>query len=97
MTAVRTTIALQLLQRIAAASLGGYALAIAFSVCLSYVLTPPRADSVMIGLLVSFVVYAAVILWAFADRSVVRVWAGLALATFAFSLTGWLAGPSPTP
>jgi hypothetical protein len=78
-------------QRTAAAACGGYALAAVLSICLSFVLPGPRADAVLTGLLVSFAIYTAVVIWAFAVRSVSRMWIGIGAVTLVFaSLAGLL-------
>lgn len=66
-----------LLARIAAAVFGGYALANMLSLALAGLLPIDRAESVMAALLLSFAVYTAAILWAFAARSAGWAWAGL--------------------
>jgi hypothetical protein len=71
-------------QRIAAAAFGGYALAAACSILLSFTLPAARADAVLTGLLVSFAVYAVAIIWAFAVRSVLRMWIGMSVVTALF-------------
>lgn len=73
------------LQRVAAAGLGGYGLAVAVSVCLSLVLPLARADAVVSGLLASFTVYLAAILWVFAVRSLPLMWLGISGAMAGFS------------
>lgn len=57
--AIRTTTAI----------VGGYALASAFAVCLSYALPPPRAEAVLAATLLSFLVAVAAPIWAFATRT----------------------------
>ena len=81
----------ELLARLAAAVFGGYLLSVAVSTSLSLVLPMARADAVLTGLLVSFTVYALAILWAFAVRSLSRMWLGLlGLAVACGVLTGVL-------
>lgn len=82
-----------LASRLAAGIAGGYALAAAFSVWLSFILPMPRADAVLTGLLASFAIYAAAILWAFAARSLWRLWFGLLVPAAACAVFAWLAGP----
>lgn len=57
------------LERIAAAIFGGYALANLLPIVLARWLPGARADAVLTGLLLSFVVYVVAILWAFAAPS----------------------------
>jgi hypothetical protein len=80
--------------RIAAAVLGGYAFAAAASIWLSYVLPAARADATLTGLLVSFALFAAAIVWAFAARTARRAWLGLLAPTFLFAGLAWLAAPN---
>jgi hypothetical protein len=75
--------------RIAAAVFGGYALAHAFPVALVAAWPLVRADAALIALQASFLVYVAAVLWAFAARSALRAWLGLALATVLTGLTAW--------
>lgn len=46
----------------------------------------------MTAMMLSFAIYAAVILWVFATRSVARVWSMLSVATLTCGLLAWLAG-----
>lgn len=66
-------------QRVAAAVIGGYALANLLPLALVKFLPIGRAETVMTALLLSFAFYAAAIIWVFAARSVWRAWAGLLL------------------
>tara|TARA_R110000868_G_scaffold78919_1_gene224774 strand:+ start:3213 stop:3491 length:279 start_codon:yes stop_codon:yes gene_type:complete len=72
-------------QRLAAAVVGGYGLAVGVSTCLSLVMPTSRDDAVLTGLLASFLVYAAVILWVFATSSLSRIWWGLGSMTATFA------------
>jgi hypothetical protein len=65
------------LSRGLAAVLAGYALAYAFTAFASLALPMPRAEAVVTGSMLSFVVYLIAVVWAFAARSAVRAWAGL--------------------
>jgi len=77
-----------LLSRIAAALLGGYALAALTSVA-AVALPVSRTEAVFTGLLLSFVVYALAVIWVFAVRSATRAWAGLAVAAMPLLLAAW--------
>lgn len=76
--------------RAIAAILGGYALAALASVALALTLPAafgvPRAEAVTWGMLLSFAVYAAAAMWAFAASNAMRAWAGLALAALLLGL-----------
>ncbi|MCV6604813.1 MAG: DUF3649 domain-containing protein [Porticoccaceae bacterium] len=70
-----------LINRIMAASLGGYLLTNTLSVFIAFVLPVPRAQAVAIMMLASFALYAAVIIRVFAVHSLRRVWAEIGLIT----------------
>lgn len=62
--------------RIAAALIGGYMIAALVSVAvLALPMSKPQA--VLTGMLASFLVYAAAVVWVFAVRSAARAWIGL--------------------
>ena len=65
-----------LLSRVAAAVLGGYLLASAWVVFCGVAL-PGRAEAVLAGVQLSFVVYVGAVVWAFAPVPLGRVWMGL--------------------
>ena len=71
--------------RLTAAVAGGYALAVSVSACLSFILPMVRADGVLTGLLASFVVYTAAVIWAFGVTSMGRMWWGLIGTTGVFA------------
>jgi len=77
-----------LVSRIAAAVLGGYALAALTSVA-AVALPIDRAQAVLTGMLASFVVYAGAVIWVFAVRSARRAWAGLLVAAVPLGLAAW--------
>jgi len=66
-------------QRLVAAVASGYGLAVLSGVLAGELLAGGRFDTAMIGLLVSFLAYAAAIVWAFAARRLWTMWVGLAL------------------
>ncbi|WP_340115249.1 DUF3649 domain-containing protein [Pelagibius sp. 7325] len=80
--------------RIAVGIVGGYALACAVAIWISYVLPLARADAVLTGQLISFIVYAGAVLWVFAVRSALRATVGISLAILAFSALAWLCAPA---
>lgn len=85
--------ALALLSRCAAAILGGYALTSACVIFLGAILPLPKSQAVLAASLASFAVFTAVIVWAFAEPRLGRIWAGLALATLLLGGAGlWLGG-----
>ncbi|MFT3813035.1 MAG: DUF3649 domain-containing protein [Acidovorax sp.] len=79
-----------LLSRIAAAVLGGYALAALASVA-ALALPLERSEAVFTGMLLSFAVHALAVVWVFATRSATRAWGGLLVAA-ALLLACWKAG-----
>jgi hypothetical protein len=81
---------LAVLSRVAAAAFGGYALATALSILLSYVLPMPKAQAVLTGVLISFVVYTIAIIWVFAVRTAARAWYGLTISTGVSALLWWM-------
>ena len=85
---------LSVLSRITAAAAGGYALAAVSAIWISYVLPGVRADGVTTGLLISFAIYTAGIVWAFSARTATRAWAGIAVPALLFAALSWLAGPN---
>lgn len=87
------TAAVAVAQRTLAAVVGGYALATASGILLSWILPMPRFEAVTVAMLLAFVVYTAAILWAFAARSLWRMWLGLLVPTVACAVGSWLAQP----
>lgn len=77
-----------LVSRIAAALFGGYALAALVSVA-TLALPMSKPPAVLMGMLVSFVVYAGAVIWVFAARSAWRAWAGLLVAALPLLLAAW--------
>lgn len=92
MTTVHSTShpALRILSRLAAAVLGGYALAAAAAVFVGAVLPAGRADAALAGMQASFIVHVAAVIWAFSPVRPARVWQGLIVLAAALALPGWL-------
>lgn len=72
------------LSRALAAVVGGYAAANAVAIGLAQVLPMSRGDAVMTGILLTYLVYAAAVIWVFAARSARRAWLGILLTSAAF-------------
>ena len=72
------------LSRVLAAVVGGYAAANAVAVGLAQILPMSRGDAVMTGILLTYLVYAAAVVWVFSVRSSRRAWLGILLTTAAF-------------
>lgn len=85
----RSLPAVAIASRAAAALVGGYALATAASVLFAALLPGGRGDGVLAGMLLSFSIYAAAALWAFAARSAGRAWLGIALSALACAALSW--------
>lgn len=79
----------RLASRCLAAALGGYALANTLPVALVAPSSLARVDAALVALQLSFVVYTGAVVWAFAARSAVLAWAGLALAALLSSGVAW--------
>jgi hypothetical protein len=77
---------LGVLSRTLAAIVGGYALAATCSMFFAVALPIARAQAVLTGMLVAIVLCACAALWAFATRTALRAWLGLALPTALFWL-----------
>jgi hypothetical protein len=67
-----------ILSRLCAAALGGYGVATLASILIARVLPLSEAQALGVGLLLSFVVYAGVVIWVFAAASALRAWVGVA-------------------
>ena len=83
-----------MIARIIAAVFGGYTLAALASIA-PLALPVDVSQAVLAGMLVSFAVYAAAVIWVFAARSAARAWGGLMAAAVPLSLAAarvWLAG-----
>jgi hypothetical protein len=77
-----------LISRIVAALFGGYALAALSSVAvLALPMSKPQA--VLSGMLASFAIYAAAVIWVFAVRSALQAWGGLIVVAVPLSLAAW--------
>ena len=88
---------LSLMARVLAATVGAYGLSLAAGICISFIAPLPRADAVLLGLLVSFVVMLATILAIFAHGSVPRIWVALIGAAAILGGASWLIGPHSAP
>lgn len=80
--------------RVVAAVFAGYLLISLTTVLLGHLLPGPRADAVLTATMLSFALYAALIVWIFAARSQRTVWRGLIAAIgitgLAVLLAQWL-------
>jgi len=82
---------LGVLSRSLASIFGGYALAATSAMFFALALPMPRSQAVLTGMLVAIVLCACAALWAFATRTALRAWLGIALPTALFWLgSEWL-------
>ncbi|WP_022962617.1 hypothetical protein [Halopseudomonas pelagia] len=83
--------------RIAAAALGGYLLTSALTVLLALTWPLPQAYALAASTMLSFALYAAIIVWVFAARRLWVVWLGLILTTAVCTALCWLLLPGAVP
>lgn len=76
--------------RVAAAVLGGYALASAVTVLLALLWPVPKAQGVLWATMLSFAIYTVAVIWVFCARSATRAWCGMALGTAVCAGLAWL-------
>lgn len=85
-----------LVSRVIAAIFGGYGLASLAAVAATALPGPP-SEGVLIGMMLSFIVYTCAVIWVFAVRSARRAWAGLLIAAAPLALVVWtLVKPATT-
>jgi hypothetical protein len=77
MSVIPTSYRLAVASRVVAALAGGYLLASLANVAISLLLPLARAEAVVSGMMLSFLVLLVAILWCFACRSATRAWLGL--------------------
>ena len=78
--------------RVLAAVFGGYLVAALASVTLTLWLPLNRAEAVVTGMTVSFLVYLVAVLWCFACRNAARAWLGVMVPSVEFAAlagVGW--------
>ncbi|HRO20760.1 DUF3649 domain-containing protein [Alcaligenes faecalis] len=85
---------LQVLSRIVAATVGGYALAAAATVLLTVLWPLPRAQAVLAANMLSFVWYTIAVMWVFSTKSATRAWVGMVLPTALIALLSVLLMPA---
>ena len=83
-----------MLSRLLAALLGGYAVSALLAAVLALHLPMERSEAVLVGTMLSFLVYALAVMWAFAARHALRAWTGLLVP--ALLLAAVLAAPGWT-
>jgi hypothetical protein len=85
---------LQVLSRIVAATVGGYALAAAATVLLTLLWPLPKAQAVLAANMLSFVWYTIAVMWVFSTKSATRAWVGMTLPTALIALLSVLLMPA---
>lgn len=81
--------------RVLLAAVGGYAVAALATALLALLLPGSRAEAVSAATLISFAIMAAVAIWVFAVRTLVRAVIGLSLIASLMAGGLWLAGAFP--
>jgi len=79
--------------RILAAAVGGYALTSAATVLVSLLWPMPQAQAVGATTMLSFILYAIIIIWVFAAKNLRRIWATIVTSTVVCSALAWLLLP----
>ena len=83
--------------RVLAAVVGGYALTSAATVLIALILPLPKAQAVMASSMLSFALYAAILVWVFSAKRVLGIWLGLIMATALCAGLSWLLLIQATP
>jgi hypothetical protein len=68
---------LNVLSRTVAGVVAGYGMSALLAACLAVMLPGDKAEAVLTGTLISFLVYTAAIIWAYAAASHWRAWVGV--------------------
>ncbi|QXR37180.1 DUF3649 domain-containing protein [Alcaligenes aquatilis] len=85
---------LQVLSRIVAATVGGYALAATVTVLLTLLWPLPKVQAVLAANMLSFIWYAIAVMWVFSTKSATRAWVGMVLPTAFIALLCLLVMPA---
>lgn len=93
-TGVSVSYRLAVTSRALAAIFAGYLLASVTSICIAQWLPIPRAEAVVTGMMLSFLVYLVAVLWCFACRKALQAWVGVllpcAILGAAYACDRWL-------
>ena len=84
---------LMVASRIFAAVVVGYALTSAVSILLALLLPVSKAEAVLASTMLSFALYAGIVIWVFQARSAMLAWVGLLVPLTVLSLACWLLMP----
>lgn len=81
--------------RVAGAVTAGYAVAGAATVLLTLVLPLPRGQALLTATMLSFLIYACAVIWAYTASTATRAWIGLGLAASVMTVaSAWLQASS---
>lgn len=94
MSGLRSNYRLQVLSRIVAATVGGYALASAATVLLTLLWPLPKGQAVLATNMLGFVWYTIAVMWVFSTKSATRAWVGMVLPTALIALLSFLLIPA---
>jgi len=83
------------ISRVIAAFIGAYLLANLGAIALSYVLPVSQASGVMIATQLSFLIYAAAVLWIFSAKTCWRAWLRVLVPSAACAAVIFLFMPRP--
>lgn len=82
------------LSRVLAAAVGGYALsamcAASLSRALPMMMSMDRSEAVLVGTMMSFAIYVAAIIWVFSTSGARGAWVGLSAVTLMVGAAPWL-------
>lgn len=90
MSSLSNSYRLAVASRALAAIVGGYVLTALGTAALAVFLLMPRAEATLTATMLSFAIYACIVLWAFAIRTAWRAWAGIVLTALALNALLWL-------
>lgn len=76
--------------RVFIAAIGGYALTSVATIFLAMIWPLPKAQAVMAASMLSFTLYAVVVIWVFSVASAKRAWIGVIVPLIILSLIDWL-------
>ncbi|QTC00167.1 DUF3649 domain-containing protein [Alcaligenes sp. SORT26] len=94
MSGLSSNYRLQVLSRIVAATVGGYALASAVTVLLTLLWPLPKGQAVLATNMLGFVWYTIAVMWVFSTKSATRAWVGMVLPTALIALLSFLLIPA---
>ncbi|CAN8139767.1 DUF3649 domain-containing protein [uncultured Thiomicrorhabdus sp.] len=78
-----------ILSRFILAVIGGYALTNLVVISLVALIDPDGGGALLLGMSLSFILYAAIIIWVYSVRSLSKVWCQFAIASAFFAVLTW--------